>query len=371
MNLPKTVELLNAGVDRGVHLGVQVYVSRDGDVAADEAIGLARDAADTEDGEAQPLEADDLVLWLSACKPVGAVAIAQLWEQGRVDLDAPVADVIPEFAQGGKGPITPRHILTHTGGFREADVNMIEPDWDEAIRKVCEAPLEEGWVIGETAGYHERTSWYMLGEIVRRVDGRAYPDYVREAIFEPLGIRDSWIGMPRDRYRRYGDRMVPLYETSRGGRSMTMLHEEPAVTSCFPAGNGRGPIRELGWFYEALLNGGERNGTRILESQTVAEFTRAHRVGKYDQTMRHTMDWALGFIVNSNKYGEQTVPYGFGRHCSERTFGHGGRQSVAGFADPEHDLAVAVWFNGMPGEPKHNKRIRDVASAIYVDLGIA
>lgn len=371
MNLPKTFELIESGIERGLHLGAQVYVSVEGDVVADGAVGLAWDAEDSASGEDEPLRTDHLALWLSACKPVGAVAIAQLWEQGRVDLDAPVAEIIPEFARHGKAPITLRHILTHTGGFRESALDMIEPDWDTALRKVYDAPLEEGWTIGETAGYHERSSWYVLGEVVRRVDGRPYWRYVREAIFEPLGMADSWIGMPAERYRAYGERIAPVYYTFRGARDLLALHGEPAVTSCLPAGNGRGPVRELGWFYEALLNGGERNGARVLDAATVAEFTRRHRAGTFDKTMRHTMDWGLGFIVDSKQYGARTVPYGYGLHASERTFGHGGRQSVAGFADPERGLAVAIWFNGLPGEPKHNQRIREVATAIYEDLDLA
>ena len=62
------------------------------------------------------------------------------------------------------------------------------------------------------------------------------------------------------------------------------------------------------------------------------------------------MDWGLGTIIDSNRYGVDTVPYGYGKHSSPTTFGHGGSQSSVGFADPERKLVVAVVFNGMPGE---------------------
>ena len=83
------------------------------------------------------------------------------------------------------------------------------------------------------------------------------------------------------------------------------------------------------------------------------------------------MDWGLGFILNSNRYGAETTPYGYGLHASEDAYGHGGRESSSAFADPTHDLVVIVIFNGMPGEPRHNQRVRDFNTAVYEDLGLA
>ena len=98
--------------------------------------------------------------------------------------------------------------------------------------------------------------------------------------------------------------------------------------------------------------------------------TARHRVGMYDQTFRHVVDFGLGFIVNSAMYGVDTVPYGYGPHASPRAFGHSGAQSSVGMADPEHGLVIAVAFNGMPGEARHHARIREVLAAIYEDLGL-
>lgn len=108
----------------------------------------------------------------------------------------------------------------------------------------------------------------------------------------------------------------------------------------------------------------------MLSPQTVEAITSPHRVGLFDETFKHTMDWALGFIVNSARYGPDTVPYGFGPHASGRAFGHGGSQSSIAFADPEHSLAVAVICNGTPGEAKHQRRMRQVLAAVYEDLGL-
>jgi CubicO group peptidase (beta-lactamase class C family) len=126
-------------------------------------------------------------------------------------------------------------------------------------------------------------------------------------------------------------------------------------------------MRELARFYEMLLAGGEN----VLSTGSVRELTARHRVGKFDQTFRHVMDWGLGFIINSNRYGADTVPYGFGRHASEETFGHGGAQSSTSFADPQHELVVAIAWSGAPGEAKHQQRVRDTLTALYEDLGLA
>lgn len=70
-------------------------------------------------------------------------------------------------------------------------------------QEICDAPLEAGWIPGQTTGYHVASGCYILGGIVRRVDGCPYSRYVRESIFEPLGMSDSWLGMPSEKHRKY------------------------------------------------------------------------------------------------------------------------------------------------------------------------
>src|ERR671930_293297 len=111
-NLPRTFEALEHGRATGWHVGAQLYASVGGEVVADAALGLARSAPEV------PMRTDTLMLWMSATKPVAAVAVAQLWERGLLDLDDPVAKHLPPFAARGKEPVTIRHLLTHTGGFR-------------------------------------------------------------------------------------------------------------------------------------------------------------------------------------------------------------------------------------------------------------
>src|SRR5690606_38405024 len=132
----------------------------------------------------------------SCSKPITAIAVAQQWERGRLDLDEPVATYLPDFAQGGKERVTVRHLLTHTGGFPKAPIGFAHNDWDTIIAGICAAPLEPGWVVGETAGYHPATSWFILGELVQRVADEPLSDYVRRRVFEPLDMGDCYLGVP-------------------------------------------------------------------------------------------------------------------------------------------------------------------------------
>lgn len=354
--LPRTEAVIADGMVQGLHIGAQVYVSQGGKPVADAGIGDARPGA--------PMDADSMMIWWSATKPVAAIAIGQLWERGLLDIEDRVLRHIPEFGTKGKEPVTLRHLLTHTGGFRFADGrDAFVLGWDELIARICDAELEPGWVPGEKAGYHPSSSWYLLGEIVRRLDGRPFERYVREEIFEPLGMNDCWVGMPPERYREYGERIGIMHNTA-GERPepVPLVDGEAGCARCVPAGNGRGPMRELGRFYEMLLHRGALGESRIVSPQTVTALTARHRTGLFDETFHAAVDWGLGFAIDT---------YIYGRHCSPRTFGHGGARSSAAYCDPEHGLVVAVVTNGMPVDSAHYPRFNKISTAIYEDLGLA
>jgi CubicO group peptidase (beta-lactamase class C family) len=361
--LPRTTVILETGMSQGLHIGAQVFVSQRGQPVADFAIGESRPGV--------PMTTDTLTLWLSACKSIGAIAIARLMDAGRLGVDDPVADFVPEFAAGGKEGVTLRHLLTHTAGLRYVESGWPAATWNEIIERICQTKLEPNWTPGERARYDATNNWFILGEIVRRIDGRPYDVFVRDEIFEPLEMDDTWIGMPAHRYRSYGDRLGVLYMTDKQPiRPLPPYDTEEAITHCRPASNGQGPVRQLGRFYQMLLNDGELGGLRLLKPQTVAEFTSPQRVGMYDETFRHKIDWGLGFLINSSKYGYKALPYSFGPHASDRAFGHHGFQSAMALADPDHGLVIAIAPNGTPGEPAHDRRLRAVLGAVYEDLGI-
>jgi len=362
--LPRTHAAIEAGLREGLHLGAQVYVSLRGEIVADAAMGEERPGA--------PLTRDHLMVWLSSTKPVTAVAIAQLWEHGRLELDDPVARHVPEFAANGKEGITLRHLLTHTGGIRVLDTGWPRTSWEEIVARICAMKPEPRWEPGEKAGYHRASSWFILGEVVQRLSGRPFSEYVRGEIFAPLEMADSWIGMPQERYLSYkaSGRIAAMWNTESPDRPLYDWDSEASCVRPSPGANGYGPLRELGRFYEMLLARGAWNNRRILLPQTVEALTAPHRIGMLDATFKHVMDWGLGFIVNSIQYGAETVPYGYGHHASRRAFGHSGYRSSVAFGDPERGLAVALAFNGTPSNEQHELRVRSVLDAVYADLGL-
>jgi CubicO group peptidase (beta-lactamase class C family) len=356
---PRTARVLEEGVAARQHLGAQVYVSRAGRTLASAALGERR--------RGDPMTTDTLVLWLSAGKPLTALAIAQQIGLGRLGLDEAVAVHVPEFGVAGKSRLTLRHLLTHTAGFRAADSLPEELPWDEAIRAICQTPIEPGWVPGASAAYQTQASWFILAEVVRRLDGRAFPHYVREEILLPLGLADTWIGLPPAEHQRYGPRIGTMHIAFPRDPSPHPTWDAPeACARCRPGSSARGPVAELGRFYEALLEGGRG----IIHPEILREFVRRQRTGLFDLTFRHAVDFGLGFLVNSHHHGPDTAPYGYGKHASEATFGHSGSQSSCAFADPVHRLVVAWVCNGMPGEPRHQQRQRAVNNALYEDLGL-
>ncbi len=362
----RTRSLLQRGIEERLHIGAQVYVSCNGEALADLAVGEARPGV--------AMTPDSLVLWRSAGKPVTAILIAQLHERGRLDIDDPVAKHLPEFAQHGKDSITIRHVLTHTGGFRAASFKENRDAWDRAIAAISSARPEPRWTPGERAGYHVHTGWYILGEVVRRVTQEPFLPYLRRVLFEPLGMDDCWIGMAEGAYDAYGDRIALTPMCHDGRVSMPDWLNKAWITSSRPSANLFGPARQVARFYEMLLGGGELDGVRVIESRTVDLFTRRHRVGLIDHTFNFPLDWGLGFCINSRRHAPdrpQDVPYGYGAHASDDTFGHAGRESSIAFADPVNRLAVAVMCNGTPGEPAHQKRMHELLTALYEDLGVA
>jgi CubicO group peptidase (beta-lactamase class C family) len=307
------------------------------------------------------MSTDSIVLWMSAVKPITAVAVAKAWEQGAIDLDAPVARYVPEFAENGKEAVTIEHLLTHTAGIPKYFVPW-SMEHDEAMRNICALELEDGWIPGDRAGYHPSSAWQMLGEIIQRVTGREYGAYLREQVFGPIGMHDSWIGIPPDVIEAYGERIAITF-AGKPGQLRPTNHRPHHVAQMRPGANGRGPIRELGRFYELLLAGGED----LLKPDTVETFRGLTRQGMFDETFQYQMDWGLGFMRNSGP----DAPYSFGTHASPETFGHGGMESTMAFCDPVHRLVAAWACIGMPGEDAHQIRNRAINDAIYEDLNLS
>lgn len=368
-NLPRTYELLQAGIRHRWHPGAQICIWHEGQVLANGAVGNA--------AEGIPMRPDSVNLWLSAGKPIGAVAMGILKDRGRVDFDAPVADYWPEFAQNGKEAVTLRHLLTHTGGIRTAEGADRLATHEEVLAAIAAAPLEVDWVPGEKAAYHATSGWHVLGEVVRRVSGLPYDEFTRQEIFAPLGMSSSMFTFTPQAAASLGDRAAVMHVV-KGGKLEPHQKFTPKNHGAFvrPGSGFRSTAVDMVQFYRMLLgmgwleDGQLGDGVRVLEAATAREITSPQRVGMKDHTFGQIMDWGLG-VMFDNKAHSRAAPYGYGPHASPRTFGHGGRESSTAFADPEHQLVMAVVFNGMPGEPTHDRRLRMVTAAVYEDLRLA
>ena len=360
--LPKTRAVIESGIEEGLHFGVQLAVSRHGERIAEEALGL--------NTPFDPLETDHLMLWLSACKPVAAVAAGILLDRGSLELDRPVAEWIPAFGSKRKESITPRHLLTHTAGIRGGTLGWTPRPWEEAIGMLCATKPEPHWVPGEQAGYHVDSAWYMLAELIRVIDGRHYREFVREEVFLPMNMPKCWIGIPEVTYEQISDEVAWMYDTSGEVPEIQEdLCQASSVTACRPGGNGRGPAGEFLTFYEEMMRM-THGQDGVLRAETARLLVKPHRVGMMDRTFRETMDWGLGFMLQSDHYNPGQVPYQFGSHASRNAFGHCGNQSTAAFCDPDHGLCAVVLCNGMPGEERHQPRMRQILDALYADLAL-
>jgi CubicO group peptidase (beta-lactamase class C family) len=204
---------------------------------------------------------------------------------------------------------------------------------------------------GERTAYNSVAMW-ALAAVAERLTGEAFAELVRTEIFGPLGLMDSWIGMPVQVYREYRDRFAIMPGFASSGT-------EAWVTWGRPTGGAHGPIGDLGRFFGALLE------HRLVSAPVLEAITTRHLCGAYDETLRATVDRGLGFQLGSSYAG-----HSFGAHASRRAFGHGGRNWCQALADPVHGLAVAVYWNGRPDNRAHAERQPALLSAVYEDLGL-
>lgn len=381
--LKQSEAVYREGLQQGLHIGIQLSISQDRQSLYNFGDGMAQAGI--------PMRPYTNMLWLSSGKPITAVAIAQLIERGELDLEHSVSKWIPEFSEKGKDHITLAHLLTHTAGIRKSDrhgTNGRLTSWNEIIEAICADAPEENWIPGERGGYHISSSWYLLGEIIRRCTGLEVADYLEDEIVKPCGMKEASLGM--DRHRRQdvrGMELLGIMQDTSGHPKGEDAQPSPtwstpeAMELPRPGSNFNGPVKALVKFYEMLLNHGQGaddlGSPHVLDQSLVKELTSRHRVNIKDETFGAVMDTGYGMFINSRHYltdptdPTRFVPYHFGAHASVETFGHGGAQSSIGFADPEHGLAVACVFNGMPGELPHQKRMHSFLTALYVDLGLA
>ncbi|MEE8433962.1 MAG: serine hydrolase domain-containing protein [bacterium] len=340
--------LLVRHLEEGRHRGAQAAISRHGRLVVEYAVGEAAPGV--------PMTPDSLTAWFSASKPVTAMAIALLYDRGLLALDDPVQRHIPEFGNG-KEACTIRHVLTHTGGFPGAIQRENGQGWDDLIAAICAHPAE--YPPGTQAAYHAASGWYVLGEIVRRLDGRSIDAFASEELFAPLGIEESLMGISPQRQRDLNGRLarVQLGRTERAHFAtqafIDRFNSTAEIARVNPSGGIRGPARELARLFDWLLAKGQWEGRQLVDRRTVELFTSCHRWGMPDQTlMGAPLAWGLGFGLHGNA--------DIHRDYSRRVFSHSGMVSTVALGDPDSGIACAVVTTGLLDPITNARRLREV-----------
>lgn len=356
--LPATERVVQQGIVAGLHTGGQVYV-----YASD---GSRYAASVGDDGAGNPMSRATLMPLFCAARPVLALAAARLTLTHGVDLDAPLAEYVPEYGQSGKNRVTARHVLTHTSGIRnDPALSLRGYPWDEVVAAVCAAPIEPGWAPGSQAAYQALSYWYVIGELVMRVSGLPLSEYLRLHILLPLGLADAWVGMTADDYEQNKARLGHVTQVGPGGPVPAELETPHFCRGHLPF-SPRGTARDLARFYDLLLRPGP--AAEMLPGALIRSFCVPARTGMRDHAWgdgRGIIDWGLVGVFESRRYGRALQL--FGRHSSDSTFGHFGHHATVGFADPDAGIAAAFCLTGMPDAMNAHLRTQAVCTAIYRD----
>ena len=333
----------------GLHPGAGLAVYRHGKLAVDLWGGLADDAG------GKPVNAGTMFILYSSTKPLAAVCLHLLWERGQLDWDDKVVDYWPEFGKHGKDGVTARHVLTHCGGFPETPPELSWDrwqDWDYVVE--CMENIIPDYPAGQIMAYHPRNFGWVIGELVRRIDGRHFGVFLREEVLDKLGLMDGYVGLPPELEDRVS-RIHAMEDCDRPG--MIRPYNRPEVhQAVHPAGGGIFTARDLARFYAMMCNGGELDGVRILKPETVMEGTRL-QLEANDFSLGLRMRRSLGLVLEDSRMGASP-------DSAAGTFGHGGAGTSVGWADPSMGLAVAYITNGFRASATNNPRLSAISRAV-------
>jgi CubicO group peptidase (beta-lactamase class C family) len=339
--------LLDRYVAEGKERGVQIAVYHRGKLVVDAWAGVA-DAA-----TARPVQGDTLFPIYSVTKGIAATLANLVVERGLIDYDTPIAKVWPEFAAKGKAAITFGHALTHTAGLSNMPSGLDHAtlcDWDAMCRAIAqEEPLTPP---GTKYAYHAITYSWTVGEVVRRVDGRPFPQMLREEIGVPLGAeRDLFCGLPPSEDAR----VAALTSDLLLGTLPPDPNPIPALVqpldawmmrtdarrACVPGSNGIMTARGIARHYAALLPGGV-DGVSLLPEERVRVATAAYPAP--GETLRQGMGYRDGGLT-------------------AESFGHAGYGGAMGFGDIGTGYAL--------GFARNHFSAHDPLKEIYALLGKA
>lgn len=342
------------GFRQGLEIGAACAIDLEGERVVDLWAGHA-DPART-----RPWQRDTLVNLFSTTKGFTAFCAHKLAAEGKLDVDAPVARYWPAFAQAGKGGLPVRWLLSHRAGLAAVSrplPNEALYDWDA----MCEAlaAQEPWWTPGEAHGYHALTFGWLVGEVVRRIDGRSLGTYFRDEFAEPLGA-DLHIGLPATEHGRVSDLVPttsPPSDAEAAHIAKAIMSEPEGLTARafanppsmalgsgtkawreaeIPAANGHGTAAGLATLYgRAALPDGGGVIDPVWREQVRTENSRGP-----DRVLGVETRFGQGFMLPLDH------PNG-GATLGRGAFGHPGAGGSFGYADPERRMGFGYAMNQM------------------------
>ena len=273
-----------ANFDRGLDVGASVCVTLDGRTVVDLWGGTADGTL--EQPGATPWQRDTITNVWSTTKTMTALCALMLADRGELDFHAPVARYWPEFKEGGKEAVTVANLMSHTAGLSGWQEPM-QPedlyDWDLACSRL--AAQEPWWEPGTASGYHAITQGYLVGEVIRRIDGRTVGHFFADEVAGPLGV-DFHIGLAAEHDHRVA-KVIPPPPLD---EQIAMADPESIAVRTFvnppisaeqswdeawrraeiPAAGGHGNARSVARAQSVLACSGELDGVRLLSPEGCA-----------------------------------------------------------------------------------------------------
>ena len=356
--LDRLGEIITRHLTEGRFPGAQIAVARRGTLALVQTFGDAR-------LDPERVAARDDTLWLlySNTKVITACAVWLLVERGALRFTDRVAEHLPGFEQNGKGDITIIQLLTHQGGFPNADVpREAWQDHDLLRRVVCGFTLE--WTPGSRVHYHGRAAHWTAAAMIEALTKTDYRAFIRENIVEPLGLGgELFVGLPDGEHGRAVDMHEPSAD---GSRQVKRADENNAEfrRAGTPGGGGYATARAMAAFYQMMVQGGTLNGVRLLSPRTIEYVTRNFTADRVDGYMGMPMHRGLG----PHSRGVTDTIRGLGSIASPRTFGHGGVGSSYCWGDPDSGVSFAYITNGRIPDPWHGARLDVISNCVHAAI---
>jgi len=362
--------VIETDIAAGAYFGAHLKVGRHGDVVFDEVIGA-------EDAEgSRPLRKDSVYSIFSTSKAFTNVLILRAIEMGRFAFTTKLVDIIPEFRGAPREKATFFHLLTHTTGMPGVwmpKADMLLDRLDELVDAVC-SNVHGAIEPGVRCDYSPLANHVLMGEALRRTDpkSRRFRDILREDLFEPLGMKDTSMGLRadlRDRHVKPDMRgTVPIKHLSRDLPGDHALFEQEDVEA--PHVGCAATVGDLWRFAEMLRRGGELDGARIL-SPRIIELARKNWTGDLVNELYRAVavraGWetppayiGLGFSLRGTKMVHNQV----GTLTSPETFGNYGAGSSLYWVDPELDVSFACLTAGVMTQAANIERFQKMSDIV-------